>query len=99
METKRPKSPPSMVKLLLWTLLWLVMGFWAIVGPLFAVLAAVSFLVDITPVVDLGLFGQPVRTTEQKIVFLALSACLGLVGIGFFWLRRRGYFKSSLERN
>jgi hypothetical protein len=86
-----------MVKLLLWTLLWLVMWFWAIVGPLFVVFAAVSFFVDISPVVSLNLFGgEPVRTTEQKTVFLAVAAFLGCVGIGFLWLRRRGYLKDPL---
>jgi len=93
--TRRP-SPP-MVKLLLWTLLWLLMGFWAIVGPLFAVLAAASFFIDISPVVSLTLpAGKEAQTPGQKAVFLALSALLGLVGIGFFWLRRRGHLKDPL---
>jgi hypothetical protein len=86
-----------MVKLVLWTLLWLAMWFFAIVGPLFVVLAAVSFFVDISPVVSLNFFGgEPVRTTEQKAVFLAVGAVLGFVGIGFLWLYRRGYLKDPL---
>jgi hypothetical protein len=86
-----------MAKVVLWTLLWLVMWFFAIVGPLFVVLAAVSFFVDISPVVSLNLFGgEPVRTTEQKVVFLAVGAVLGFVGIGFLWLYRRGYLKDPL---
>jgi hypothetical protein len=86
-----------MIKLVLWTLLWLVMLFWAVVGPLFVVLAVVSFFVDVSPVVDLRLFGGvPVRTQRQKAVFLGLSAVMALVGIGFFWLRRRGRLKGPL---
>jgi hypothetical protein len=86
-----------MVKLLLWTFLWLVMWFWAIVGPLFAVLAAISFFVDISDVVSLTYFdGEPVRTPQQKAIFLAVSAFIGVVGIGFLWLYRRGYLKNPL---
>ena len=98
METKpTQRPPPSMIKLILWTMLWLLMWFWAIAGSLFAVLAAVSFFVDVSPVVGMtDFFGKPVRTTEQKLVFLAAAACLGLVGIGFLWLRRRGYLKDPV---
>jgi hypothetical protein len=98
METNLSKQPPpSMIKLILWTLLWLVMWSWAIIGPLFVVLAAVSFFVDISPVASMTLFGgEPVRTMEQKILFLAVGALLGLIGIGFLWLLRRGYLKEPL---
>src|SRR5262245_18215712 len=83
METHSPKPPqPSMLKLLLWTFLWLVMWFWAILGPFFVVLAVVSFFVDISPFADMTLFGgEPVRTPQQKAVFLAVGALIGLVGI------------------
>jgi hypothetical protein len=95
-NASRPPEP-SMIKLVLWTLLWLVMLFWAVVGPLFVVLAVVSFFVDLSPFVDLQLFGgEPVRTPRQKAVFLAVGALMALVGIGFFWLRRRGRLKDPL---
>jgi hypothetical protein len=88
---------PSIVKLLLWTVLCLVMWFWAIIGPFFAVLAAISLFVDISPVVGMTWFsGEPVRTPGQKAVFIAANAFIGLVGIGFLWLRRRGYVKDPL---
>ena len=98
METNSAKPPPepSVVKLLLWTFLWLAMWFWAIIGPLFVVAAVISFFIDISPIVDLNLFGEPVRTTVQKVEFLALGAVLGFVGIGFLLLRRRGYLKDPL---
>ena len=98
MKTNSTRPPsPSMVKLILFTLLWLVMWFWAIIGPLFAVLAAVSFFVDLSPVVTLTCFaGEPVRTPQQKTVFLAVNAFIGLIGISFLWLYRRGYLKDPL---
>src|SRR4051812_19208362 len=98
MDTNSTRPPsPSIVKMLLWTFLWLAMWFWAIVGSLLAVLAAVSLVVDISPVVNLTLFGgEPVRTPQQKAVLLAVGATLGLIGIGFLWLRRRGYLKDPL---
>jgi hypothetical protein len=98
MDTNSAKQPrPSMVKSLLWTLLWLVMCFWAIIGPLFVVMTAVSFFVDISPLADMTLFGgEPVRTPQQKALFLAVGALVGLVGIGFLWLYRRGYLKDPL---
>jgi hypothetical protein len=40
--------------------------------------------------------GEPVQTPQQKAVFLVLGALLGFIGIGFFWLRRRGYLKDPL---
>jgi len=86
-----------MVKLILWVLLWLVMWFWAVVGPLFVVLAAISFFIDVSPVVSLTLFGgEPVRTPQQKAVLLVMGASLGFIGISFLWLRRHGYLKDPL---
>jgi hypothetical protein len=97
MENQPPKRPPpSLLKLILWLLLWLVMWFWAIIGPLYVVVVIVSFFVDVSPVVSLNLFGEPVTTMEQKIWLLAIGGVLGFVGIGFLWLRRRGYFKDPI---
>jgi hypothetical protein len=98
MEKNSARPPrPSMVKVFLWTLLWLVMCFWAIIGPLFVVLGAVSFFIDISPFAEMTLFGgKPVRTPQQKALFLAVGALVGFVGIGFLWLHRRGYLKDPL---
>ena len=85
-----------MGKLLLWLFLCFAMWFWAVVGPLLAVLAAASFFVDVSSVVSLDLFGEPVRTAGQKAVLLAVGVVAGFVGVGFLWLRRRGYIKDPL---
>jgi hypothetical protein len=98
MEPQPPKRPPpSLLKLILWFLLWLVMWFWAIIGPVCVVLAVISFFVDLSPWVHISLIGgEPVRTTEQKILFLALGAVLSFLGLGYLWLRHRGYFKNPV---
>ena len=98
MEPHPPKRPPpSLLKLILWFLLWLVMWFWAIIGPLYVVLAVVSFFVDLSPWVSMTLpGGESVETTEQKLLFLAIGAVLGFVGLGFLWLRHRGYLKDPV---
>jgi hypothetical protein len=98
MEPKSTRPPkPSMVRLILWTFLWLVMWGWAIIGPLFVVMACVSFFVDLSPYVDMTLFnGAPVRTPQQKAIFLTVGALMGVVGIGFVWLYHRGYLKDPL---
>ena len=86
-----------MLKLILWTLLWLVMWFWAIVGPLYMVMAAVSFFVDISPYVSLTLFNnEPVQTPIEKAAYLAMGAFFGTIGIGFLVMRRFGYFKDPV---
>jgi hypothetical protein len=96
-STRPPPPSPSVVKALLWALLWLCMWFWAIVGPLFVVLAAISFFVDLSPYVSLtGFDGEEVRTTRQKAIFLVVNAVLGLVGITFVWLCRRGRLKGPV---
>jgi len=88
-------SSPSMLKLVLWTILWLVMWFWAIIGPLFVVLGVLSFFVDLSG--SMYLFGgDPVRTPQQKAVFIAVGLGLSAVGIGFVWLVRRGYVKGPV---
>jgi hypothetical protein len=86
-----------MTKLVLWTLLWLLMCLWGIIGSVFVVLAVVSFFVDVSPVAKMSLFnGEPVRTPQQKAVFLAIGLALAVVGLGFVWLNRRGYVKGPL---
>ncbi len=98
MDTRTNRSsPPSMIKLVLWLILCLIMRFWAVVGPFFVVLAAISFFVDISSVAGMTLFhGKPVRTAEQKALFLAVGAVMGVMGNGFLWLRRRGYLKDPI---
>jgi len=74
------------------------MWFWAVVGPLFVVLGELSFFIDLEAIgITLtGNDGEPIRTTRQKMTFIALGVLFGVVGIGFLWLRRRGWLKDGL---
>jgi hypothetical protein len=89
--------PPSMLKLVLWTGLWLLMCLWAIIGVFFVLLALLSFFVDISSFGSMTLFrGEPVRTTQQKVIFLLVGLGLATIGIGFLWLVRRGTIKEPV---
>jgi hypothetical protein len=92
MESRQSqRGEPPMIVMALWVLLCLGMWFWAIIGPLNVVLGALSFFFDLSNVIDI--FGTPVQTTGQKAVYLSVSAALAILGVGFVWLRRRGYLK------
>lgn len=92
-----PASSPSMLKLILWTFLWLVMWFWAIIGSFFVVLGVLSFFVDVSRFGSMTLFnGAEVRTTQQKAEFVAVGLGIAAVGIGFLWLVRRGTVKEPV---
>jgi hypothetical protein len=89
---------PSLVWLWALVIFNLVMWFWAVVGPLFVVFGALSFFIDLEAIgITLtGNDGEPVGTTWQKMTFMALGVLFGVVGIGFLWLRRRGWLKDGL---
>jgi hypothetical protein len=94
-DIQPPRRERPAILLLLWAILCLIMWFWAIAGPLFVVLGALSFFIDLNAI-GISLSGpddEPIRTTTQKIVFTATSALIGTVGITFLWLRKRGYLK------
>jgi hypothetical protein len=94
----RQRREPSVVVSLLWALLWLALWFWAIIGPLFVLLGALSFFVDLDTLgIQLSLGAGPIQTTGQKNTFIAMGAVMGIVGIGFLWLRKRGYLKYGAE--
>jgi hypothetical protein len=91
---KMQPREPAAFWLFLWAILWLAMGFWAIVGPLFVLFGTLSFYVDLGAIgINLQFNDGPLQTPEQKLSFIALGAVLGAVGIGFFWLRSRGYLQ------
>jgi hypothetical protein len=92
------REPPA-VLLLLWALLCLVMWFWAILGPIFVVLGALSFFLDLEDlhisIMDFG--GQPVQTIWQKLTFMGVGVVLGAFGGGFLWLRHQGWLRYGLD--
>jgi len=98
MSTTPPNREPPLILLLLWAILWLAMWFWAIVGPLFVLLGALSFFIDLGTIgVSISLDG-PVETTKQKILFIVLGGIMGIVGIGFHLLRRYGHLRYGPEK-
>jgi len=94
---QRPREP-SLLWLWVLVIFNLVMWFWAVVGPLFVVFGALSFVIDLPEIgISLtGTDGEPVRTPWQKLTFMAMGTLFGVVGIGFLWLRRRGWLKDGL---
>jgi hypothetical protein len=94
-KSRQQPGEPSVILLFLWALVCLAMWFWAIVGPLFVVLGALSFFLDLGAFgIDIsGFGGEPVRTTGQKLTFMAVGAIGAIVGIAFLWLRRCGWLR------
>jgi hypothetical protein len=86
----------QVILLLLWGLICALMLLSAIIGLGCVVLGMLSLFVDLSRFLDLQLGGESVRTTLQKIQFMAAGAVLASTGIGFWWLSRRGYVWGAL---
>jgi hypothetical protein len=52
--------------------------------------------VDLSGFLEIQLGGDLVRTTMQKVQFMAVGAVLASTGIGFWLLSRRGYVVGAL---
>ena len=85
----------------IWLPFWWLLHFFMIlaipVGIGSAVLGTVSFVVDLgegfwTP----RLGDAPARTITDKTLFTVAGAAVGIVGIGFLWLRQRGYVRGAV---
>lgn len=74
----------------LWLLVCLVMLATALLGLACVVVGLISLFIE-GPFLELRLVGEIVQTTMQKLLFTAFGAVLCLSGIGFWWLRGRGY--------
>jgi hypothetical protein len=79
-----PKRQPSLATMIVWVLFCFIMSGWAIIGPLILLMRVLSFFVDWA---DIGANPEEIHRN------LSLGAGLGAVGIGFVWLRCRGYLK------
>ena len=67
--------------MLIWAIICLNGYGFAVIGPLFIVLGIRSFFVD--PGGSLRMFGEPVQTTTQKIVWTLLNLVIGALGVWF----------------
>jgi hypothetical protein len=81
----------QVILLPLWGLICGLMLLSAIVGLGCVVLGMLSLCVDLSGFLEMQLGGESVRTTTQKVHFMALGAVMASTGIGFWWLSRRGY--------
>ena len=59
----------------------------AIFGSIFTLLGVVSFFV---PVHEMQMFGRPVTTNADKVIWTVLNAALGAAGIGSIAWTTRG---------
>jgi hypothetical protein len=84
------------ILLTLWVLICGLMLLAAIVGLGCAILGLVTLFVDVSGFLEMQLGGEPVRTTTQKVQFLAVGAVVASTGIGFWWLSRRGNVVGAL---
>jgi hypothetical protein len=67
----------------------------ALLGLVCFVVGTISFLVERWPL-ELYLGGAQVQTTAQKALFTGVGAALCVIGIGFWWLRHRGYIVGAV---
>ena len=77
-ETKTPTALASFV----WSLLCLIMWFWAVAGPLFVAVEIASYFADLK-----GFLEIPARDA------ISLGSTFSAVGISFVWLRRQRYLR------
>jgi len=90
---RRPE--PSMVGSVVRVVLWVFLCFWAFMGPLCVLMAAVSF-VYLPSWMEMTYFnGEAVRSTQQKVVFLCVGVLISIVGIGGLLLMRQEERKGS----
>jgi hypothetical protein len=81
-----PPRRPSMGSMIVWVLFCCAMWFWAISGPLIVLAGVLEFL-------NVPFIAIEGPTTEDKVRLMGMGAVLGAVGLGFVWLRLRGYLK------
>jgi hypothetical protein len=80
----------------IWGVITGLMMLSALLGLGCVVLGALSLFVDLSGLLSMRLGGEIVRTTTQKLLFMAVGAVMALAGIGFWRLNRRGYLVSPL---
>jgi len=83
------------VLLPLWWLITLLMLLSAVLGLACVVVGVISFFVE-GGFLGMRLGGEAVLTVTQKVLFTSVGAAVGVAGIGFWWLRQRGYVVGAL---
>jgi hypothetical protein len=96
MENQHVKRRQLPLSLFVWWILDFVMILAVPIGLGLVVLGILSFVIDLGE----GFWGPrlgsaPVRTVADKALFTVAGAVAGILGIGFLWLRRRGYVKGA----
>jgi hypothetical protein len=81
-EPVRPKPAPFWRRnVLLWAIICFNGYAFAVIGPWFVVAGIHSFFVD--PNGSLRMFGEPVQTVPQKILWTLLNLLIGALGVWF----------------
>ena len=81
-EPVRPKPAPFWRRnVLLWAMICFNGYGFAVIGPLFVVMGIRSFFVD--PNGSLRMFGEPVQTVTQKMLWILLNLVIGALGVWF----------------
>jgi len=83
------------VLLPLWWLITLLMVLSAVLGLVCVIVGVISFFVE-GGFLGMRLGGEAVQTPTQKVLFISVGAAVGVAGIGFWWLRQRGYVVGAL---
>jgi len=95
-QRRRLPAVLQVVLLPLWGLICALMLLSAIVGLGCVLLGMLSLFVDLSGFLGMQLGGESVRTTAQKVQFMAVGAAMASTGVGFWWLSRRGSVVGAL---
>jgi TRAP-type C4-dicarboxylate transport system permease small subunit len=83
-EPLPPKLPPGWRRsLVCWVVVCIVGYCFALIGPLFAVAGIQSFYIDPSGSLRWSLFGMPVYTLTEKLVWTLSSGVVGAIGLCF----------------
>jgi len=83
-EPVRPSPEPFWRRnVLIWAIICINGYGFAVIGPWFVVEGIRSFFVDLPDGYSLRMFGEPVQTVPQKIVWTLLNLVIGALGVWF----------------
>jgi hypothetical protein len=93
----RRQLPPGLrvVCFVLWWFISLLMMVLAVLGLICVVVGVISFFIEGT-FLGTSFGGKAVETAAQKVLFTAVGVACVVAGLGFWWLRQRGYVVAAL---